>query len=49
MMSPFTGRAQRGWNTGYTGPVLGNGQPARPSPLPVTGLTMAMLCLTPGR
>ncbi len=49
MMSPFTGRAQRCSNTDYTGTILGNGQPARPSPLPVTGLTMAMLCFTSGR
>jgi len=49
MTSPFTGRAQRGWNTDYTGTILGNGQPAGPSPLPVMGLTMAMPCFTSGR
>jgi hypothetical protein len=32
MTFPFTGRAQRGWNIGYTGTILGNGQPARPRP-----------------
>jgi hypothetical protein len=49
MTSPFTDRAQRGWNTDCTGTILGNGQPARPSPLPITGLTMVMLCFTSGR
>lgn len=49
MTFPFTGRTNRGWNTDHTGTILGNGQPARPASLPVTGLTMAMLRFTSGR
>jgi hypothetical protein len=49
MTLSFTGRTNRGWNTDHTGTILGNGQPARPAPLPVTGLTMAMVRFTSGR
>ena len=49
MKFPFTGRTNRSWNTDHTGTILGNGQLARPAPLPVTGLTMAMLRFTSGR
>ena len=49
MTFPFTGRTNRGWNTDHAGTIVGNGQLAGPSSLPVTGLTMAMLRFTSGR
>jgi hypothetical protein len=49
MTFPFTGGTNRGWNTDHTGTIRGNGQPAGPASLPVTGLTMAMLRFTSGR
>jgi hypothetical protein len=32
MLSPFTGKTKRGWNTGCIGTVMGNSHPARSSP-----------------
>jgi len=49
MTLSFTGRTNRGWNTDHTGTIVGNGQPAGPASLPVTGLTMAMLRFMSGR